>query len=739
MTSTSNPGVIAENSKTVVRNLLQDGVAGVIASVVLIANIVSFGALMFPGQLSEGIPVAIWAMLIGSAVGGAWIALATSLPPIASGIDSPTGTVLVLLSAMAGSRLLAAGSSPEAAVEAIMLVFTSATFVAGASLFFLGFFRLGTYFRFVPSSVVGGFFLATGCFLVAGGIRMATGRRMTFDALFTPWTVTEAAKIISAVVALAVLLLIRHKIKSAIAMPAAIVGMCLGAMVVLRLFGLSGAEHGWYFHSLGRLNYWSPFVAVHKTQLTCSMCVRLGPEIFVVAIVALISLITKISSLEAARQASANLDCELRASGVAGLIAAPLGGIAGSVQLGTTRLREHLGGQRFSGVACAATMGVVGLASFDLLGLIPIPLVCGLVFFLGYNFISDAVARPYRQRAWFDLGLAGAIAIVCLQYGYLVGVLAGVVCACMLFTVNYARLGAVRRHATRSEVTSNFVRSKEQVSDYLLKNGAIIQLYWLSGYIFFGSSEGLFDRIRSDIEAVPSLRVQYVIVDFGLVTGFDSSALLSLGKLRNYCRPAGGTLIFSGLSPDSHLPLQRADFFNGKTPCRSFADFQTALAWCEDQLLAFSDVVIDTSDHGFERWLQQRLGSDVLSAKLISYLERKDFVSSQAIYREGDASDTVDLVASGTVNIDIATKDGRSRRIRRLSAHTVVGEMGFFRNSVRSATVSSDGAVTLFSLTRASLERLRSEEPALGSALDEYIIRVIADRLDATNREVAVL
>ena len=84
------------------RNTTRDAVAGLVASVVLIGNIVSFGALMFPGDLGSGVPIAIWAMLIGSCVGGAWIALTTSIPPIATGIDSPTGAFLVLLSAAAG-------------------------------------------------------------------------------------------------------------------------------------------------------------------------------------------------------------------------------------------------------------------------------------------------------------------------------------------------------------------------------------------------------------------------------------------------------------------------------------------------------------------------------------------------------------------------------------------------------------------------------------------------------------
>jgi hypothetical protein len=73
------------------RDAGKDALGGLVASVVLIANIVSFGALMFPGDLSAGIPVAIWSMLIGGCVGGAWIAVTTSLPPLATGIDGSAG------------------------------------------------------------------------------------------------------------------------------------------------------------------------------------------------------------------------------------------------------------------------------------------------------------------------------------------------------------------------------------------------------------------------------------------------------------------------------------------------------------------------------------------------------------------------------------------------------------------------------------------------------------------------
>jgi sulfate permease, SulP family len=374
---------------------LRDTIAGLVAAVVLIANIVSFGALMFPGNLSVGMPIAIWAMLIGSSIGGIWIALRTSLPPIATGIDSPTGAVLVLLGVSAGSDILAAGGSPAIAVQTVMLIFTSATVMLGALLYGLGVCRWGSYFRFVPYFVIGGFLAATGWFLIVGGIRMTTGRPLSLSGLGSTWMMIDVAKLAAAVAALLVLLVVRRWFKSAFAMPAALLLMSLTGSVVLQTLGLSGPEHGWHFPSLGELTRWSPFEAVYTSRLTSSMMARLIPELLAVTIVALISLVTKVSSLEVARQASGNLDCEFRAHGIASVAAAPCGGLTSSLQTGTSRLLEQAGGAtRMSGVVCAVALGAVGVAGFDLPGLIPIAIVAGLVFNLGYTFIVDALCDP---------------------------------------------------------------------------------------------------------------------------------------------------------------------------------------------------------------------------------------------------------------------------------------------------------------------------------------------------------
>jgi SulP family sulfate permease len=724
---------------TVGRDVIKDMIAGSVAAVVLIGNIVSFGALMFPGDLHSGLAVVIWAMLIGSCIGGGWIAAATSLPPIASGIDSPTGAVLVLLSASAGADVLAAGGTPDSAVQTVMLLFTAATVLSGALLYGLGKAKWGSYFRFVPYFVVGGFLTATGWFLIAGGVRMTSGHALSLAGMTTPWKLLPAIRLAAATGVVAVLLAVRQRSKSAFAIPFSLIAMWAMGALVLGTLGLSGGADGFYLPSLGTLTRWSPFHAARESKMTWPMIAELVPQLLTVTIVALISMVTKVSSIEVGRQTYGDLDCEFRAHGLASLMAAPLGGIASGLQVGTSRLLEHAGGAtRMSGVFCALALGAVAISNFDLPGLIPIPIIAGLIFYLGYTFIVDALGRPFSQRAWFDLGLVTAMAIVCIRLGFLVGIVVGLICACVLFAISYARRGVVRRHITRADFSS-YVERSAIAADFLRKNGAAIQLYWLSGYIFFGSSESVFERIRADVMALGRGCVKYVILDFGTVSGADASAVVSFNKLRNFCNQQGCTIIYCGLSAANRAVLQGGGLIGGKNEHKALPDLAYSLAWCEDELLAVAGLDCDAGEPGFAAWLQREMGSTTDVPQLLTYLDRKDVAESQVLYQQGEPANTIDLVAAGNLAVDVVKADGTRWRVRRIMTYRVVGEMGFFRRTARAATVSSDGTATLFTLTRDNFERMRIERPALAASFDDFILRVLADRVDFANHAITAL
>jgi SulP family sulfate permease len=272
----------------------------------------------------------------------------------------------------------------------------------------------------------------------------------------------------------------------------------------------------------------------------------------------------------------------------------------------------------------------------------------------------------------------------------------------------------------------------------LRQNGDTIQLYWLSGYIFFGSSESIFERIRADIDAQYPQQVAYVILDFALVSGADTSAIVSLSKLRKFCRENDAVLVCCSLSAANRAALERGGFFDRKNTQQILPDLNSALAWCEDQVLDKAKVGVDVTADDFEAWLQRQLGKDIQLSDVMAYLERKTLDDAQEIYHQGDPADTLHLVALGRLNIEVASTDGQPLRIRRTMTHTVVGEMGFFRQGVRSASVSSDGPTILFSLTRANFNRMRREHPNLAGAFTEFIIRSLADRIESANREITV-
>jgi SulP family sulfate permease len=470
--------------------------------------------------------------------------------------------------------------------------------------------------------------------------------------------------------------------------------------------------------------------------------------------VVVVSLVSKVAALEVARQQPADLDTELRAHGLGTLAAVPLGGLAAMMQLGASRLLEAAGGAtRLSGAACSAMLLAVALSGVDLLALVPLPITAGLLFYLGWGFVVDALGRLVAQRDWRNLLLALAIGGVCVAMGYLAGVLGGMVAACLLFAAGCARQGAVRQRLSRAAY-AGLVSRPAEATRRLVEAGEQIQISWLAGHLFFGSSETVFEDVRRTLQARPAGAVRFVILDFDRVTGADASAALSLAKLGHLCRRSGVVLVFSAVAPGIAAALVREGVCTREGLPDAPApldDVNTALAWCEERVLA--DAARDTgsahapalaqppreaeTDAGFVAWLQDELGDAGLAHDFVQRLQRRRFDTATTLYHEGDAADDIDLVADGRLVIELVGPTGRRHRLRTLTTRTVVGEMGFIRRVPRSATVATEGAATVYTLSRAAFDQLRLERPELATAFVQLLLRTLAERLTVTQRAVS--
>ncbi len=563
-----------------------NALAGVVASLLTIAYCLSFSALLFQGQLGSGLGPGLWALLVGSAIAGLYVSLTTSLPPAEAGPDNPAVAVLSVLAATVSAQVFAAGGDAALAVDYVLLSFTIATLVTGAVLYLLGRLRLGQYVQFVPYPVIGGFLAASGWLLIIGGIEVMAGVDLTLTNLMDAIPADRLPMLLLGAAFAAAVYAIKARTGNIYILPIAFIGGSLVLDAVLWSMGLMHGDSRWFVSGASELKPWVPLAAAFERDIDWMVFLKAATEIGAVAGVTVIALLLDVTGLEVARTKSANLDWEFRTNGFANVIAAPLGGVMGNLSLNGSRLLDETGGfARVSGVFASLVVVLIVVTGIDLPGYVPKPILAGLLMYLGLVVLVDVLLRSPAHRAWADFGLALAIMVAIVVLGYLAGIVLGVVAACLMFAFSYSRIAVIRRHLTRSVFSSNMDRSSS-AARHLQEEGDRIHVFWLSGFIFFGSSNGVFESIRDAIKSTGDRKRRFAVLDFSDVSGFDTSALLSLVKLRNYADDNRVTLAFAGLSQRMSSALEHLLLFGEPGTHRHYPTRNEALEWCENEVLS---------------------------------------------------------------------------------------------------------------------------------------------------------
>jgi SulP family sulfate permease len=200
------------------------------------------------------------------------------------------------------------------------------------------------------------------------------------------------------------------------------------------------------------------------------------------------------------------------------------------------------------------------------------------------------------------------------------------------------------------------------------------------------------------------------------------------------------SILWAALPPEIAIRFAAQGLAGREGAPPTLASRAEALERCEDELLDESPgrVAVD-SEAAFASWLGREIGGEQAGTLLRGHLIRRQLEAGALICRQGEASDSIDLIALGTAAIVFRDADGREVRVRRMAGRTVIGEMGFFRDQLRTTSVVAESAVTLFTLNRQSYERLACEDPAAAARFLEFIVRQLADRVEFATKEIAAL
>ena len=718
------------------RAALNDVLGGGAASVLTVTFGLSYALIIFAGPLAPFLSYGVAATFISSAVLAATIALGSSLPFAIAGPESSTAAMTGILASSLVERVMS--TDPSASLlTPVLMTLGLASIATGIVLCGFGVSRMGRAIRYVPYPVVGGFLGATGCLILLGAVRVITGQRLQLATLEQFAGIQTLSELAAACLMALVLYLTWHRSRTPFGLPVILIGGVIAAHIAFWLAGISPTQaqaSGWTFQPPPHVNFMLPWNADEIGRYPWYAVPDLLGNLIAVIFVTATSTLFNTAGVEVAVHREADLERELNVTGLANMLSGAFGGYTGCISVSRSVLNFNTGASgRLSGLTVAAISALMLVVAPMLLGYMPKFVLGGLLIYLGADQFHKWIVQSRRRLSFTEYLSLLAIIVIIVQWGFIAGILIGVVIGCTTFALSAARIDSIKYSFDGSEYRSSLDRSRDDQA-VLAAHGGKIQGLNLQSYLFFGSANRLYQHVKALLARHPECR--YLVFDFKLVTGIDSSAAYSFAQIKRTAQDRGIKLVLVHLAPAAEKALRSSEFISKEVAI--VPELDHALEWCENEIIT-QHQGLEQEEANLRDWFAQILGSEDDTLELIGRCERLEVDAGETIVNAGDAAESMHFILDGRVGIMVPADQGGTTRVRSLGRYATIGEMGLVSHAPRSATIQAEVASILYVLSAHQFEIIRNENPALGQKLLTYFVTVMAERLTFANRTIAVL
>lgn len=358
------------------------------------------------------------------------------------------------------------------------------------------------------------------------------------------------------------------------------------------------------------------------------------------------------------------------------------------------------------------------------------------MLFFGIEIMTDWLFLIFRQVTYFEYTLLWISFLCIMALGLELGIILGFVVAIIFFTISYARVDPL---VSLSRRRSTVLRNVEE-RNVLLKNENRILTFSMHGYIFFGSSLQVVQRVERECESQFNLNKHspaFVVIDFGRVPGIDATAARSFSMLQSRLeRKFHAKLLFSSITKPKERSVKRLLMNHGAiTPnFGCFHSMDSALAHVEDAILSLTrptareiksslslaeilnEYVIPSH---LMRWERAALQVSVKqNRKLMKYFEMRRYETSCWLFKEGESPHHLFIVHTGCVKIyrrhRVSGNEENNRGEMLASSGSWIGDLDFILERPRSLSAYIDASsnshdscgTSLFVLSRAKYHQV---------------------------------
>jgi glutaminase len=293
--------------------------------------------------------------------------------------------------------------------------------------------------------------------------------------------------------------------------------------------------------------------------------------------------------------------------------------------------------------------------------------------------------------------------------------------------------GSVHRRSYRGDLVHSKRVWQPEERALIEGHGASIAVEELAGDQGFATTEQVVRLVRED-----PVERRWCVLDLRRVTHLDRAAVTLLRALVDDLTAEGtAVLLVEPTAGGARSALRALD-----TDVLRMPDAESALEWCEAQLLAERGVV-DRIPDGLVALEQQELVRDlspVAMAALAARTTTKVFTPGTVVFEEGAPADGLYFVGAGQVSVDVRIHrvPGR-RRLNTIGAGSSFGELALVDGRPRSARVVALDPTICHVLSTDAFADLLADSPATAAELTLALARSLSERLRLSTAELAAL
>lgn len=716
----------------------RDGLAGSIAAIVTIASLLTLGLLAYAPLGHTAIGVGMQAAFVSAAVGGLVVALLGRATMPSAGPSSASTLILASLIAQLAPEVHSAD-----AIGAVVVVAAACVVMAGALQLLFGALRLGSLVRLVPLPVLAGFMNGVAVLIVVAQLPPLFG--LAPGVLERGWGALNEIQPATLAVGLATAATVWLTARIAPRAPAALCGLVVGCLLYaalanwapdLRLGALAGAMP----RPLASGD-WLPVLAPGARGGAIHLFLQHAGEVllgaFLLAVVASLETVLSALAIDQEQDTRHDPDRELMTYGLANIVAGACGALPVVFSRSRAMAALHAGGRSHrAALATAIASALLFIGAAPLIEQLPLTVLAGLMLTVAASLVDGwthqlvvqlAVGKRTRDLAE-SLALVAVVCGATLAFGFIAGVGIGTVLSMMALIRRLDR-SLVRSRFTAATRPSRRVYAPE--AEAVLRDARErVALLQLEGAVFFGN----IDRLAGEVEAqVMDGTCPVLILDLKRVTTIDASGAVGLQRLVRRLARGGTALWMAGVSPGNpHSRVLQAFGVDVHAGVNCFDDVDHAVEAAELRLLALAG---RPNAHGAKALLGSPLFDGLTpeqAARVGAAFIVRPLAAGERVFARGEPGRSLFVLTEGAVSIvdpGAGERSPRRRRFATLSAGMMFGEIAMLDDAGRTADAVADVRAQVHELSRADLDAIARDAPALAAQVYRNIAVHLSQRL----------